>query len=490
MPAEDQADFGDYIPPSKINTTKTIVSLHNHPLTRKSPSYASGSWLCDVCHTEWKTSNPSWNCEKCEFDACDACVDKNEAPQDGSTPKGIPHVHHHPLSKGKDNYTKCSHCNAWQPGQPNWSCSKCSLNFCEGCQQLCVLQLGDRLFGTKAELRRAQLDALTNASILSVVDLLDLILQYIDPHPPRWALYTQVDVLVSPGNWVEGRITKVYISAKDDWISMVEADQESDYRRGNSKKLVLPQLSSSIRQFRTFTVSKRRFDADMMMCRMLFPSSGRIGFEKLTVNSDTQPHLYQAWTELAIKYHEEHTKQYSEKSQKDDETKNDKGKLDMKVQDYNEEELEDMRKEFLMKMIKREASLRLSSYGQQEMDRYRHNEGQVTVVTEGLQLRAVHEFGFIGKQKEQLGLTLLQSASNMYPDHPQIKDTFYVKFNRCEPGNLHVGQDCPDVSLSTPQGQKTTLLTHYRQLAQAQCGYEEKSGLPAPLLVVVAGSST
>lgn len=143
-----------------------------------------------------------------------------------------------------------------------------------------------------------------------------------------------------------------------------------------------------------------------------------------------------------------------------------------------------------MAMIKKEASLRLSSYAQQEMDRYRHSEAQVTVVTQGLQLRAVHEFGFLGKAQEQMGLDLLQSASNMYPDHPQIKDTFYVKFNRCEPGNMYMGQECPDVPLCTPQGENTTLMTHYRQLAYSQCGYEEKSGQSAPLLVIVAGSST
>jgi len=220
---------------------------------------------------------------------------------------------------------------------------------------------------------------------------------------------------------------------------------------------------------------------------MLFPSSGRIGFEKLTVNSDTHPRLYEVWTELAIKYAEEHTKQESEKSQKDDDYTDEK---ERKEREYSEEDLEEMRKEFLMAMVKREAALRLSPYGQQEMDRFRHSEGQVTLVTEGLQLRAIHEFGFTGKQQEQLGVQLLQSASNMYPDHPQIKNTFYVKFNRCESGDLQVGRDCPDVPLSTPQGQKTTLLTYYRQLAHSQCGYEEKSGQPAPLLVVVAGSST
>jgi hypothetical protein len=124
------------------------------------------------------------------------------------------------------------------------------------------------------------------------------------------------------------------------------------------------------------------------------------------------------------------------------------------------------------------------------MDRYRHSEAQVTIVTEGLQLQTVQEFGFRGSKHERLGLQLLQSASNMYPDHPQIKDTFYVKFNRCEPGNLIVGQECPDVPLFTPKGVRTSLMSHYYQLAQTQCGYEEKSGMSAPLLVVVAGSST
>jgi len=149
-----------------------------------------------------------------------------------------------------------------------------------------------------------------------------------------------------------------------------------------------------------------------------------------------------------------------------------------------------MRKEFLMEMVKRESYLRLTPYAQQEMDRYRHSEDQVTVVTEGLQLRAVQEFGFRGKKQQEMGLTLLQSASNMYPNHPQIQETFYVKFNRCEPGNLRIGADCPDVSLYTTKGEKTTLLTYYRQLAYTQCAYEAKSDQPAPLFVLVAGSST
>jgi len=243
--------------------------------------------------------------------------------------------------------------------------------------------------------------------------------------------------------------------------------------------VILPHDSRNVAAFRTHTYEKP--DLDMMICRMLFPSSGRIGFERLSVHPDTDTRLFAKWSSLAKRYAEQHSKEHAERNI---ETK----KSD---DDHNDDDDEDLRREFLMTMLKREAALRLSSRAQHEMDIFRHNEGRVTLITEGLQLQVVREFGFHTQQEQEMGLRLLQSATNMYPDHPQVKDTFYVKFNRCEPGNLEVGMPCPDVSLSTPHGEKTTLMKYYAQRALTQCGYEEKkSDMPAPLLVVVAGSST
>jgi len=307
------------------------------------------------------------------------------------------------------------------------------------------------------------------------------VVQYLAPVQPKYPLHGRVDCR-DGGSWKEGRITRLLINASEGWISAVEIDKER-WDISASHTFMLAQSSPSLARFRTHTVEK--FDREELMCRMLFPSSGRVGFDRLKVHPDTHPQLFQLWTKLAIKYAEEHTKQKFE--EQSDEKKE---KFIVKGSDMSEDEKEEIRKTFLMAIVKREASLRLTSYAQQEMDRYRHSEAQVTVVTEGLQLRAVHEFGFLGKAQEQMGLSLLQSASNMYPDHPQIQDTYYVKFNRCESGNLIAGQECPDVPLYTPQGGRTTLMTHYRQIAQSQCGYEEKSDQPAPLLVIVAGSST
>jgi len=215
-----------------------------------------------------------------------------------------------------------------------------------------------------------------------------------------------------------------------------------------------------------------------------------VGFQRITIHPETHPELYQTWTRLALKYEEG----LPEEDEGDSKHESDEDEKETEVVTKAEETVEDKperaRIRLLMAMMKRESSLRLSPFAQQEMDRFRHSESQVTVVTEGLQVQTAREFGFNGTKAEQMGVTLLQSASNMYPNHPQIKDTFYVKFNRCEPGNLIVGQECPDVPLYTPQGEQTTLLRYYQQLAVSQCGYEQKSGMPAPLLVVVAGSST
>jgi len=141
-------------------------------------------------------------------------------------------------------------------------------------------------------------------------------------------------------------------------------------------------------------------------------------------------------------------------------------------------------------MIKEEAASRLAPRAQAGMDKFRHSEHEVTLLTEELQADVVRRYGFRGQKFEPIGLQLLRSASSLYPDHPVIKETFYVKFNRCVSGKLKVGDPCPNVPLLTLSGERTSLQDYFTQAASTHCGWTLDSKLPAPPLVMVAGSST
>jgi hypothetical protein len=126
----------------------------------------------------------------------------------------------------------------------------------------------------------------------------------------------------------------------------------------------------------------------------------------------------------------------------------------------------------LKAMIRREAELRLSEEAQQVMDELRHDEDEVTRFTEALQLEVVREFGYND-------LNILQSAQSRFPDDPDIRNTFYVKFNRCSDSGLAVGQALPDVPLSWLDGKEMKLAEFYSK--------DEGFAAPRPL-VIVAGS--
>ena len=105
-------------------------------------------------------------------------------------------------------------------------------------------------------------------------------------------------------------------------------------------------------------------------------------------------------------------------------------------------------------MLQREDELRRFDEGVQE--RFRIAERSYATdwmdVAEEIQRQVCSEFGIMPHQMAE-GLRQLRLAALRYPDL-----AIYVRFNRCERGELRVGQPCPNIVLFDLNGQKTKLL--------------------------------
>eukprot|EP00456_Euglypha_rotunda_P071495 TRINITY_DN63976_c0_g1_i1.p1 TRINITY_DN63976_c0_g1~~TRINITY_DN63976_c0_g1_i1.p1 ORF type:complete len:161 (+),score=29.45 TRINITY_DN63976_c0_g1_i1:107-589(+) len=150
---------------------------------------------------------------------------------------------------------------------------------------------------------------------------------------------------------------------------------------------------------------------------------------------------------------------------------------------------EDLRKDFLLALVKRETEIRLSEETQSTIDQYLGNPAKMFELTTSVQQKAVREFGFVGED-EYMGLRLLRAASSYYMNENIIKETFYVKYNRASSGTLQVGDSCPNPVLFSLKGEETNLLSASQMLTRS-CASEHKiediGKLP---VVIVAGSAS
>jgi hypothetical protein len=136
---------------------------------------------------------------------------------------------------------------------------------------------------------------------------------------------------------------------------------------------------------------------------MMFPSSGRVGFQLKTLKSDVQV----------------------------------------------------PEKQKIKEMLLRERELRLCSETQKLLT---EDVSCGPKLFETLQMKVAEEFGYTTQQKQREAIELLRCAVSMFPNDQEIREIpFYVKYNRAEQGMLSVGDQCPDVTLATLEGKLVQL---------------------------------
>jgi hypothetical protein len=154
----------------------------------------------------------------------------------------------------------------------------------------------------------------------------------------------------------------------------------------------------------------KKESSKMHSARMLFPTSGRIGFDP-------------------IRY--------------------DGPKIDKSV---------------LKAMLSRENEIRLTETIQNLYDSCALTDSEkYTEVTTNLQKQVLREFGFVDDEQ---GLTMLRSALTMYPDDPELKNlVYYHKYNRSKQGDLKVGDkiDLSTIQLVNTAGTTFTELSSHAQ---------------------------
>jgi len=122
-------------------------------------------------------------------------------------------------------------------------------------------------------------------------------------------------------------------------------------------------------------------------------------------------------------------------------------------------------KEILLGMLRRERELRLSNEIQNEFDMLviRDERDALSELCERIQIQVVTEFGFDIEE----GLNYLRSAAARYPNDSEISNiAYYIKYNRSEQGPLQCGDVISDAELWTVDQQRVSfgrLLSEHMQ---------------------------
>ncbi|CAM2727214.1 unnamed protein product [Rotaria socialis] len=146
-------------------------------------------------------------------------------------------------------------------------------------------------------------------------------------------------------------------------------------------------------------------DFSRARCKMFFPTSGRMGFDKIKTSTEFPP-------------------------------------------------IETVRE-----MITYETSIRLSEPIQELMDFYHNDEASLSHVLDLIQQHVVEHFGYHD-------VNALRTAFHRFPDDPVVKSAYYVKHNKITQGLISQGQCARDVDLYTTEadlhfGRLPSELTRY-----------------------------
>jgi hypothetical protein len=108
--------------------------------------------------------------------------------------------------------------------------------------------------------------------------------------------------------------------------------------------------------------------------------------------------------------------------------------------------------EIIREMIACETRIRLSKPIQELIDEYYTDEAVVTFIHDLIQQHVVERFGYHD-------VNALRTAFYRFPDELAVKEAFYVKHNKATQGLINQGQCIQNVNLFTPEGHPTTLFS-------------------------------
>jgi len=123
------------------------------------------------------------------------------------------------------------------------------------------------------------------------------------------------------------------------------------------------------------------------------------------------------------------------------------------------ESCEEITREVLVKILKRENEIRLSKQALESLEResceYENNKMERSQLfipwsIEQCQIQAVKEFGYKSNDEIDYAIQMLRSARALFPKDLEIQNsTFYLKYNRARRGELQIGDTYKDVPLMT-----------------------------------------
>eukprot|EP01088_Endostelium_zonatum_P021561 TRINITY_DN85_c0_g2_i2.p1 TRINITY_DN85_c0_g2~~TRINITY_DN85_c0_g2_i2.p1 ORF type:complete len:220 (-),score=63.57 TRINITY_DN85_c0_g2_i2:674-1333(-) len=170
---------------------------------------------------------------------------------------------------------------------------------------------------------------------------------------------------------------------------------------------------------------KKNNDARLKSARMLFPTSGRVGFANVEYNGAAPP------------------------------------------------------KDVMVKMLRRENEIRLTDDVQEQLDKSIVDDSDsYTAIIEGIQKTVLKQFGF---EDNENNLTMYRAALSLYPNDDEIKnEAYYYKYNRSRQGTLKQG-DSIDLQTLSLYNLSTNQTENVFDILQV----DSNTNLP---LVLIAGS--
>lgn len=110
-------------------------------------------------------------------------------------------------------------------------------------------------------------------------------------------------------------------------------------------------------------------------------------------------------------------------------------------------------KNVLLEMLELEEKIRFSKPYIDECTNMRNVVNGWLVLSGNIQKKIAHKFGYSGLLHNTIAVNTLRRASLIYPDDPRFKNTsVYVRNNIARDGDFKIGDNFPDLKLSTLTG--------------------------------------
>lgn len=101
----------------------------------------------------------------------------------------------------------------------------------------------------------------------------------------------------------------------------------------------------------------------------------------------------------------------------------------------------------ILELVRREDKIRRSAEYIKECDNVADEINGWLRVTDEMQRKLIHDYGFGSPIIEEIALNMLRRAQYLYPDEDDVKNLLYVKENKANQGKYVRGDTVPNVSI-------------------------------------------